>query len=88
MPTLRSFAPCRGFVDLAVSPYAVGYFLPLYELEFRPLPNPNCHVPHPSESLHKKPLLSPLFGPLDRVRDKKVEIPECFGSKLRRSESQ
>jgi len=22
------------------------------------------------------------------VRDKKVEIPECFGSKLRRSESQ
>jgi hypothetical protein len=63
MATLRSFAPCRGFVDLAVSPYAVGYFLPLYELEFRPLPNPNSHVPHPSESLHKKPPLSPLFGP-------------------------
>ena len=27
--------------------YAVGYFLPLYELEFRALPNPNSYVPHP-----------------------------------------
>ena len=43
------FRPVPGLRESCGFPtaYAVGYFLPLYELDFGALQNPNSYVPHP-----------------------------------------